>query len=163
MWDPPRPGLEPVSPALAGRLPTTAPPGRPCPLYLSDNCRSRLTSEGIHKLPDTRQSVFGCQLSLEVVSECQMPNTWKLGGLWDDTAGGGSCGSYGKLSLVLCILVCNLGSICKLHMRAHAHTHTHTHTHTHNCWDFYWNCIESIKHLRRIYTFTISGFIHVMV
>ena len=27
--DPPRPGLEPVSPALAGRLSTTAPPGKP--------------------------------------------------------------------------------------------------------------------------------------
>ena len=26
MWDPPRPGLEPVSPALAGRFSTTAPP-----------------------------------------------------------------------------------------------------------------------------------------
>ena len=29
MWDPPRPGLEPTSPALAGRLSTTAPPGKP--------------------------------------------------------------------------------------------------------------------------------------
>ena len=29
MWDPPRPGLEPVSPALAGTLPTTAPTGKP--------------------------------------------------------------------------------------------------------------------------------------
>ena len=29
MWDPPRPGLKPVSPALAGRLSTTAPPGKP--------------------------------------------------------------------------------------------------------------------------------------
>ena len=29
MWDSPRPGLEPVSPALAGRLSTTAPPGKP--------------------------------------------------------------------------------------------------------------------------------------
>ena len=28
-WDPPRPGLEPVSPALAGGLSTTAPPGKP--------------------------------------------------------------------------------------------------------------------------------------
>ena len=28
-WDPPRPGLEPASPASAGRLPTTAPPGKP--------------------------------------------------------------------------------------------------------------------------------------
>ena len=29
MWDLPRPGLEPVSPALAGRLSTTGPPGKP--------------------------------------------------------------------------------------------------------------------------------------
>ena len=29
MRDPPRPGLEPVSPALAGRFSTTAPPGKP--------------------------------------------------------------------------------------------------------------------------------------
>ena len=29
MWDPPRPGLEPASPALAGGLSTTAPPGKP--------------------------------------------------------------------------------------------------------------------------------------
>ena len=35
MWDLPRPGLEPVSPALAGRLSTTAPPGKPSILILS--------------------------------------------------------------------------------------------------------------------------------
>ena len=29
MWDPPRPGLEPVSHASAGRFSTTAPPGKP--------------------------------------------------------------------------------------------------------------------------------------
>ena len=29
MWDPPRPGLEPVSPASAGRLSTTVPLGKP--------------------------------------------------------------------------------------------------------------------------------------
>ena len=35
MRDPPGPGLEPVSPALAGGLPTTAPPGKPpCRLLL---------------------------------------------------------------------------------------------------------------------------------
>ena len=35
MWDPPRPGLEPASPALAGRLSTTAPPGKPStPVYI---------------------------------------------------------------------------------------------------------------------------------
>ena len=31
-WDPPGPGLEPVCPALAGRFPTTAPPGKPLAL-----------------------------------------------------------------------------------------------------------------------------------
>ena len=34
MWDLPRPGLEPVSPALAGRFSTTAPPGKPNPIFL---------------------------------------------------------------------------------------------------------------------------------
>ena len=29
MWDLPRPGLEPVSPALAGRFSPTVPPGKP--------------------------------------------------------------------------------------------------------------------------------------
>ena len=33
MWDLPRPGLEPVSPALAGRFSSTAPPGKPLPAY----------------------------------------------------------------------------------------------------------------------------------
>ena len=40
MWDLPRPGLEPVSPALASRLSTTAPPGKPCVGVL----KARLTS-----------------------------------------------------------------------------------------------------------------------
>ena len=34
MWDLPRPGPEPVSPALAGRFSTTAPPGKPQHSYL---------------------------------------------------------------------------------------------------------------------------------
>ena len=34
MWDPLRPGLEPVSPALAGRFSTTAPPGKPRDAFL---------------------------------------------------------------------------------------------------------------------------------
>ena len=33
MWDLPRPGLEPASPALAGRFSTTAPPGKPTPNF----------------------------------------------------------------------------------------------------------------------------------
>ena len=35
MWDLPRPGLEPVSPALAGRLSTTVPPGKPTIIFKS--------------------------------------------------------------------------------------------------------------------------------
>ena len=34
MWDLPRPGLEPVSPALAGRFSTTVPPGKPWITFL---------------------------------------------------------------------------------------------------------------------------------
>ena len=37
MWDPPRPGLEPVSPALAGGFSTTAPPGKPPYLLILDS------------------------------------------------------------------------------------------------------------------------------
>ena len=33
MWDLSKPGLEPVSPALAGRFSTTAPPGKPCSIF----------------------------------------------------------------------------------------------------------------------------------
>ena len=35
MWDLPGPGLEPVSPALAGGFLTTAPPGKPCQVHLN--------------------------------------------------------------------------------------------------------------------------------
>ena len=37
MWDLPRPGLEPVSPALAGRFSTTAPPGKPWGKIFNDD------------------------------------------------------------------------------------------------------------------------------
>ena len=35
-WDPPRPGLEPAPPALAGRLPTTASPGKPLKIIFNN-------------------------------------------------------------------------------------------------------------------------------
>ena len=37
IWDLPRPGLEPVSPALAGGLSTTVPPGKPLQLILIES------------------------------------------------------------------------------------------------------------------------------
>ena len=42
MWDLPRPGLEPASPALAGRLSTTAPPGKPHSLFNDLPIKGRL-------------------------------------------------------------------------------------------------------------------------
>ena len=38
MWDLPGPGLEPVSPALAGGFLTTAPPGKPSFILDINNC-----------------------------------------------------------------------------------------------------------------------------
>ena len=42
MRDPPRPGPEPASPALAGRLPTTAPPGKPWGSFLKSLSSPRI-------------------------------------------------------------------------------------------------------------------------
>ena len=47
MWDPPRPGLEPMSPALAGRFSTTAPPGKPLRLVLVQTVLHSATGEGL--------------------------------------------------------------------------------------------------------------------
>ena len=44
MWDLPRPGLEPVSPALAGRFSTTAPPGNP-PWTFIEGCSLTLKTK----------------------------------------------------------------------------------------------------------------------
>ena len=40
MWDLPRPGLEPVPPALAGRFSTTAPPGKPLQVIFNTSFRT---------------------------------------------------------------------------------------------------------------------------
>ena len=44
MWDLPKPGLKPVSPALAGGLSTTAPPGKPSRYFLIFSLISSVTS-----------------------------------------------------------------------------------------------------------------------
>ena len=47
MWDLPRPGLEPVSPALAGRLSTTASPGKPHVGVINDKRKAFLLQKPI--------------------------------------------------------------------------------------------------------------------
>ena len=56
MWDLPRPGLEPVSPALAGRLSTTAPPGKP--LFYFFNLLFSLHSKDAPPLPSILDNAF---------------------------------------------------------------------------------------------------------
>ena len=75
MWDLPRPGLEPVSPALAGRFSTTAPPGKPLSLpslYSSDVKNSAWCTLCLHCRAEwgwgkTHHRVDGF-----------MPNSWPL-------------------------------------------------------------------------------------
>ena len=73
MWDLPRPGPEPVSPALAGRLSTTAPPGKPGP-SLFDRVSS--LAEGARLLPDVKIKEFisgGASLTCFSLLEPHMP------------------------------------------------------------------------------------------
>ena len=59
MWDLPRPGLEPVSLALAGRFSTPAPPGKPQMFW----CYSkRLWTPALDNLPQGSYSLWGAAL-----------------------------------------------------------------------------------------------------
>ena len=64
MWDPPRPGLEPASPALAGRFSTTAPPGKPRFVFFACHvaCRILVPRPGIKPRPSAMKA--------------QSPNHW---------------------------------------------------------------------------------------
>ena len=68
MWDLPRPGLEPMSRALAGRFSTTAPPGKPLSYSYSSNLRGKkrkdmnrqdLEKTGHHQCSIIECSVYG--------------------------------------------------------------------------------------------------------
>ena len=86
MWDLLRPGLEPVSPALAGRFSTTAPPGKPT------QC---LSNQGSHDTiprwtsPDLA-TLLGDKAFRELFSAYRLPGLWSqpflpvfLFPLWD--------------------------------------------------------------------------------
>ena len=96
MWDLPRPGPEPASPALAGRFSTTAPPGKPqhCVLKLApfNNIKLPLSKAKGHwkhlqwGLPQVRQAIVafyweGRELYLEkcfqkFISGSDIPKGW---------------------------------------------------------------------------------------
>ena len=64
IWDLPRPGLEPVSPALAGRFSTTAPPGKPDLLVLRSllYIQVETLSSALLDLPFARRGVSVLEL-----------------------------------------------------------------------------------------------------
>ena len=77
MWDLPRPGLEPASPALASRLSTTAPPGKPYRtslrwfvssqggLHLTHPSRQCFLSCGCKSSADYENNLMGCNYHLK--------------------------------------------------------------------------------------------------
>ena len=65
MWDLPRPGLEPVSPALAGRFSTTAPPGKPFSPFLI--LEKKLTLCQTLLSPFTYIILFNLQITLRII------------------------------------------------------------------------------------------------
>ena len=88
MWDLPGPGLKPVCPALAGRLLTTAPPGKPYLLYfeLTFVCGVRQgTNEPFSNCPSTiwrRHYPFPSEGQWHL---CWKPNDPKSKGLFLDS------------------------------------------------------------------------------
>ena len=68
MWDIPGPGLEPVSPALAGGFLTTAPPGKPAKTILREKKEleesDSLTSDYTTKLQESRQYGTGTKTEI---------------------------------------------------------------------------------------------------
>ena len=108
MWDPPRPGLEPVSPALAGRLPTTAPPGKPPFCIFTRHCVrispvcvfSPLLMPAAHHLAVYRlrsRSSSGLPAAHCCPAPCcgglpLLPSDWPVGGFLRETYQKWACG-----------------------------------------------------------------------
>ena len=61
MWDLPRPGLEPVFPALAGRFLTTAPPGKPLSVIFME--------KDLSIMPASSREAVKCFLSVDPQDE----------------------------------------------------------------------------------------------
>ena len=76
MWDLPRPGLEPVSPALAGGFSTTVPPGKSLQCFLMSSSPHLLNSSAPEFLFG---SFFRVLISLVKFSFCSLIYFWGHG------------------------------------------------------------------------------------
>ena len=70
MWDPPRPGLEPVSPALAGRLSTTALPGKPKRMSILKTASGNSACSGL------RTTALGCLYNEVLMTGGELISHW---------------------------------------------------------------------------------------
>ena len=116
MWNPPRPGIEPMSPALAGRLLTTEPPGKPS-LYIL-NMHRRKSKKLLNKLSKiifpTGETWFLFYAFYFLL--------FKKFQLWDQKSSGWKW-KYFWNSIPHWHNVC----MCEhIHTRTHSYTHTHT-------------------------------------
>ena len=69
MWDLPRPGFKPVSPASAGRFSTTAPPGKPNKtLFLKANLRRKFEKE-LNRNFRSKKELFELKISTHTHNE----------------------------------------------------------------------------------------------
>ena len=74
MWDPPRPRPEPVFPASAGRLSTTAPPGKPTPINsklfssLPKETLCPLSNHSLFPPPPNPWQLLICSVSIDLTT-----------------------------------------------------------------------------------------------
>ena len=88
MWDLPGPGLEPVSPALAGRLLTTVPPGKPDPVFFYPflfNASPVNLRQHVITLYHLKITSWGTSLVVQWLRiRLPMQRTWVQSLVWED-------------------------------------------------------------------------------
>ena len=70
MWDLPRPGLEPLSPELAGRFSTTVPPGKPSGCYFKWNFLNNSFCNCFLLRYKTQTNFYICFYSVTLLNSC---------------------------------------------------------------------------------------------
>ena len=112
MWDLPRPGLEPVSPALAGRISTTAPPGKPLAFILNGTFTSVFGRYVLMYILCVRwlyrPEMIKCDDSFRAVKP-EGPQTYGTWGPRLDALHTWRCGQ------VSCVRPCGWGAACACH------------------------------------------------
>ena len=90
LWDLPRPGLEPVSPALAGRFSTTAPPGKPWKsVFLKISIGGLNEHRWLKAIVLSRMFVLWCNWHIWAMREWGIWTTGQWGPGWEEAGEAG--------------------------------------------------------------------------